>query len=221
MRFSIESKIFCGVRRSVVRASRVAGGAMLIMLAACGTTPSNERVTGSGGTGLRYSSRQVTVDLTDSERHTLATLRDRAYPDTTPERAIKAVAAVLGADGYAPVTTETDTGLVQAGRSEVLVPTWREVLRGVLKTKLGMLPAKPDHQYTAALISVRAAADGQGALVRARFDNTVWDSNGDSKTQTVVDRTAYDAFFTRLAEALRPGGMPVPPAASPHQPQAQ
>lgn len=120
------------------------------------------------------------------------------------------------------MTSEADTGLVQAGRSEVLVPKWREVLRGVLKTKLGMLPARPDHQYTTALISVRPAADGQGAQVRVRFDNTVWDSNGDSKTQTVVEQAAYDAFFTRLAEALKSAnGMPALPGSPPHQPPVQ
>ncbi|NPT47211.1 hypothetical protein GNZ12_39180 [Paraburkholderia sp. 1N] len=65
-------------------------------------------------------------------------------------------------------------------------PKWREVLRGVLKTSIGMLPAE----------------GGQGVVVRARFDDTVWDSNGDARTKTVLARDEYDAFFGKVGEAL-------------------
>ncbi|WP_246216378.1 hypothetical protein [Paraburkholderia agricolaris] len=172
------------------------------LLGACKAPDPNERVTGSGGTAVKYSSRQVSVDLTDSERTALAAMRDRGFPGATREKALTAVASALKSSGYAPVTVETDTALVEAGRSEVLVPKWREVLRGVLKTRIGMLPAKPDHQYTAALVSVRPAESGQGVVVRARFDNTVWDSNGDARTKTVLAREEYEAFFGKVGEAL-------------------
>jgi hypothetical protein len=175
---------------------------IVAMLGACTTPDPNERVTGSGGTAVKYSSRQVSEDLTDSERNALAAMRDRSFPGSTREQALTAVAAALKSSGYAPVTVETDTALVEAGRAEVLVPKWREVLRGVLKTRLGMLPAKPDHQYTAALVSVCAAEGGQGVVVRVRFDNTVWDSNGDARTKTVLARDEYEAFFGKVGEAL-------------------
>ncbi|WP_246287299.1 hypothetical protein [Paraburkholderia sediminicola] len=187
--------------RPLWRSVCVSAGVVAI-LGACTTPDPNERVTGSGGTAVKYSSRQVSVDLTDSERNALAAMRDHSFPGSTREQALTAVAAALKSSGYAPVTVEKDTALVEAGRAEVLVPKWREVLRGVLKTRISMLPAKPDHQYTAALVSVRAAEGGQGVIVRARFDNTVWDSNGDARTKTVLARGDYEAFFGKVSEAL-------------------
>ncbi|HTD05547.1 MAG TPA: hypothetical protein VK751_17225, partial [Undibacterium sp.] len=101
-----------------------------------------------------------------------------------------------------------DTGLVEGGRSEVLVSKSRELLRGVLSAKIGLLPAKPDHQYTAALVSARRSANGSGVTLRVRFDNTVWDSSGNSKTKTVVAREAYDSFFSHIEEALNASTAP-------------
>lgn len=197
-------QFFCypRARRCPFWRSVCVGAGVVVMLGACKAPDPNERVTGSGGTTVKYSSRQVSVDLTDSERTALAAMRDRSFPGATREKVLTAVAAALKSGGYAPVTVDTDTALVEAGRSEVLVPKWREVLRGVLKTRIGMLPAKPDHQYTAALVSVRAAEGGRGVVVRARFDNTVWDSNGDARTKTVLAREDYDAFFGKVGEAL-------------------
>ncbi|MFM0289605.1 hypothetical protein [Paraburkholderia megapolitana] len=178
--------------------------AALLLLGACAdpNADSNERVTGSGGKAVRYSSRQVTVDLTAEEHSTLEKVRDHTYPNATGPQALHAVVAALEADGYAPVTSEADTGIAQGGHGETLVPKWREVLRGVVKAKFGFLPAKPDHQYTTALVSVRAAEHGRGVVVRARFDNTVYDTNGDSQTKTVIKPDAYDDFFALTARAL-------------------
>ncbi|MFL9874530.1 hypothetical protein [Paraburkholderia megapolitana] len=178
--------------------------AALLLLGACAdpNADSNERVTGSGGKAVRYSSRQVTVDLTAEEHSTLEKVRDHTYPNATGPQALHAVVAALEADGYAPVTSEADTGIAQGGHGETLVPKWREVLRGVVKAKFGFLPAKPDHQYTTALVSVRATEHGHGVVVRARFDNTVYDTNGDSQTKTVIKPDAYDDFFALTARAL-------------------
>ena len=82
-----------------------------------------------------------------------------------------------------------------------MVPKSRQLLRGVLATKIGMLPAKPDHEYTAALVSIRSGERG-GVLIRLRLKTTVWDSKGDSKTQTVVAREAYDGLFSRIQDEL-------------------
>ncbi|MFM0591459.1 MULTISPECIES: hypothetical protein [Paraburkholderia] len=187
------------------------GVGVVASLAACSTPDPNQRVTGSGGTLVKYSSAQVSVDLTATERNALAGMRDRSFVGASSERALTAVAAALKASGYAPVTVEADTALVEGGRSEVLVQKWRELVRGVLKARLGGLPAKPDHQYTAALVSVRPAVSGPGVIVRARFDNTVWDSNGDARTKTVLAREDYDAFFTKVDAALRGNAAPLRP----------
>lgn len=187
------------------------GMGVVVSLGACSTPDPNQRVTGSGGTLVKYSSAQVSVDLTETERNALAGMRDHSFASASRERVLTAVAAALKASGYAPVTVETDTALVEGGRSEVLVQKWRELVRGVLKSKIGSLPAKPDHQYTAALVSVRPAVGGPGLIVRARFDNTVWDSNGDARTKTVLAREDYDAFFVKVEAALRDGAAPLGP----------
>nr|WKF62076.1 hypothetical protein HUO10_006608 [Paraburkholderia busanensis] len=178
---------------------------VIATLGACSTPDPNERVTGSGGSLVKYSSAQVSVDLTDSERAALAGMRDHAVMGVSRDQVLTAVGAALKESGYAPVNVDTDTALVEGSRSEVLVEKWRQVMRGVLKARLGMMPAKPDHQYTSALVSVRSAPNGKGVIVRARFDNTVWDSNGDARTKTVIARADYDAFFEKIDAALRGG----------------
>lgn len=183
---------------------------LLLSLAACSTPNPQERVTGSGGTVVKYSSRQTTVDLTAGERSTFAAIRDRDFPNASVAQTLRAVETTLTASGYGPLTTENDTGLVQGGRSEVLIPKWRAVLRGVLKTRVGLLPAKPDHQYTTALVTVRASAMGPGVAVRVRFDNTLWDSGGDSQTKIVLAKDAYDHFFARVKHDLDALAVPAP-----------
>lgn len=170
-------------------------------MSACANQNPNERVTGTGGGMIRYSSRQVTVDLTPAERETLEKVRNHGFAHATPARTIEAAAEALKAEGYAPVTSDAESGIVEGGRSKVLIPKWHEVLRGALKQKFGALPAKPDHQYTAALVSVRADGHG-GAELRARFENTVYDSNGDSKTKTLIDSASYDDFCKLVGDAL-------------------
>ncbi|MCA8273678.1 hypothetical protein LGN17_14330 [Burkholderia sp. AU30280] len=171
-------------------------------LTGCATKPDNERQIGSGGSLVRYSSSQTEVDLTDSEQQTLRMLSDRRYADATQARVLDAVAGVLRAQGYAPVTVDRDSGLVEAGRSDTLIPKWRQLLRGALKARIGMLPTKPDHERVAAIVTVRAGRDAHAAIVRARFDRTVWDSAGDSRTKTVLEPEYYQAFFTEVDKAM-------------------
>ncbi len=174
----------------------------LAMLAACASAPVNERETGSGGTLVRYSSRQVSVDLTEAEQRTLHSMRDRTYANAAPDRALDAVAKALAELGYAPVSVDMEAGLVEAGHSATLVPKWRQLLRGALKSYTGMFPPKADHERVVAIVTVRPGAGSQSALVRARFDSTVWDSNGDARTKTVLQREAYDGFFASVEKAL-------------------
>ncbi|MCA8097742.1 hypothetical protein [Burkholderia contaminans] len=171
-------------------------------LAGCATKPANERQIGDGGSLVRYSSSQTEVDLTDTERQTLRMLSDRRYADATQAHLLDAVAGALRAQGYAPVTVDRDSGLVEAGRSDALIPKWRQLLRGALKARIGMLPTKPDHERVAAIVTVRAGQDAHVAIVRARFDRTVWDSAGDSRTKTVMEPEYYQAFFTEVDKAM-------------------
>ncbi|MGM3275098.1 hypothetical protein [Ralstonia sp. 24A2] len=185
------------------QASRYLGlASVVLMLVACSGPPPNERETGSGGTLVRYSSRQVSVDLTDAEQQSLRTMRDRTYANTAPDRALSAVAKALTELGYAPVSVDNETGLVEAGHSDTLVPKWRQLLRGALKNYTGMFPAKPDHERVSAVIAVKAGAGNRATLVRARFDSTVWDSNGDARTKTVLQREVYDGFFAGVDKVL-------------------
>jgi hypothetical protein len=183
----------------------VALAGILSMLAACAATPSNERETGSGGTLVRYSSRQVTVDLSDAEQQSLRTMRDHTYANMTRDRTLDAVASTLKEQGFDAVSVDNDAGLVEAGRSATLVPKWRQLLRGALKNYTSLLPAKADHERVAAVVTVWSPDAGRAMIVRVRFDSTVWDSNGDAKTKTVLQRDVYDGFFSALSKVLFAG----------------
>lgn len=145
------------MQRRIRQASRyLALAGIILILVACSGPPPNERETGSGGTLVRYSSRQVSVDLTDAEQQSLRAMRDRTYTNIAPDRALSAVAKALTELGYAPVSVDNETGLVEAGLSDTLVPKWRQLLRGALKNYTGMFPAKPDHERVSAVIAVKA-----------------------------------------------------------------
>lgn len=176
----------------------------LSMLGACASPSKNERETGNGGTLVRYSSSQTTVDLTDEEQQSLRAMRDHTYANVTRDRTMDAVAKVLGDLGFAPVSVDRDSGLVEAGRSATLVPKWRQLLRGALKSYTSIFPAKADHERVSAIVTVRAGDDGGATIVRTRFDATVWDSNGDSRTKTLLQRELYDDFFSAVGKVLSP-----------------
>ncbi|WP_241026124.1 hypothetical protein [Burkholderia sp. Tr-20390] len=174
---------------------------LFAVLAGCAAKPENERQIGSGGSLVRYSSSQTEVDLSESEQQTLRMMTDRRYAGATQGRALDAVAGVLRAQGYAPVTVDRDSGLIEGGRSDTLIPKWRQLLRGALKARIGGLPAKPDHERIAAVVTVRVTAT-HDAIVRARFDRTVWDSNGDSRMKTIVEPDFYQTFFSAMDKAM-------------------
>ncbi len=199
----------------------IAGLSLLAGISACASPPANERETGSGGQLVRYSSRQVSVDLTDAQRETLRQLRDHVLAETQQARILEAISRTLAKEGYAPVSVDTEMGVVEAERNTVLVPKWRQIARGVLKSRIGGLPAKPDHERMAVIVAVRSTQGEQGkqgklgergervqhveqgSLVRVRFDRTVWDSNGDARTETVLEKDVYDGFFSALDLAVR------------------
>ncbi|WP_236655025.1 hypothetical protein [Burkholderia pyrrocinia] len=174
---------------------------LFAVLAGCAAKPETERQIGSGGSLVRYSSSQTEVDLTDAERQTLRMSSDRRYAGASQARVLDAVAGVLRVQGYAPVTVDRDAGLIEAGRSDTLIPKWRQLLRGALKARIGGLPAKADHERVAAVVTVRVTG-ARDVVVRARFDRTVWDSSGDSRTKTVIEPAYYQAFFGEMDKAM-------------------
>ncbi|KVD71678.1 hypothetical protein [Burkholderia ubonensis] len=192
-----------GIRRfrRARRTRSLACAGLFAALAGCAAQPATERQIGSGGSLVRYSSSQTEVDLTDAEQQALRMLSDRSYAGATQAHVLDAVAGVLRAQGYAPVTVERDTGLVEAGRSDTLLPKWRQLLRGAVKARIGFLPAKPDHERVAAIVTVRVTST-RDTVVRARFNRTVWDSNGDSRTKTVVEPDFYQTFFAEVDKAM-------------------
>ena len=52
------------------------------------------------------------------------------------------------------------------------------------------------------VVTVRVTA-ARDAIVRARFDRTVWDSNGDSRMKTIVGSDCYQTFFRAMDKAMR------------------
>lgn len=211
VKLSRVSAVVCPVSGSPRRAladvgAAIAGLSLLVGISACASPPANERETGSGGQLVRYSSRQVSVDLTDAQRETLRQLRDHVLAESQQARILEAIARTLTKEGYAPVSVDAEMGVVEAERNTVLVPKWRQIARGVLKSRIGGLPAKPDHERLAVIVAVRAAQGSpskQGSLVRVRFDRTVWDSNGDARTETVLEKDVYEGFFNALDLAVR------------------
>lgn len=158
----------------------------------------NEQVVGEGGRLLRYSSTQVRVELDAAETASYHQARDFYWRGVTVAQALRAGGKALAAMGYGRLEEDADFSLLRAERHEKLVSTSREVLRGLLKMKMG-LPGKPDHQTLEALITLRPAVGGQGAWLRARFQRTIWDSNGDSRSKQVSEPELYRDFFARLS----------------------
>ena len=164
-------------------------------------TKSTEDVTGNGGHLLRYSSKQVNVELTTAQRSAWLHARDQDYPIAQLDKVLDAIAATLAQQGYATPELDSQFHMVQARHDEVLVSKGREILRGVLKSKMP-LPGRPDHQSTEALVVLTTSPDGHGVQARTQFRSTVWDSNGDSRTMVVSDPAVYRTFYSGVNAQL-------------------
>ncbi len=174
------------------------------LLCACSTQPKPpkppERVTGNGGSVVRYSSRQTVIDLTPDERAALDRIRVHSYPALDHPRVLAACADALKAAGYVQVAADPATDIVSAEKHEALVGKSREMLRGLLKSQGLAFGAKPDHKSTYVQLVLRR--DGANSRIWASLNETVWDSNGDSKTRQVTDPERYEALFQRLDALL-------------------
>lgn len=175
----------------------------LLAVGACASHDEDTRVTGSGGSMVRYSSTQKTVDLTPQQRSALLPLQDHYYPGLSGEAALAQAAAALRQMQFKPVLERPDAALVEGELDTKLVSRDHEVLRGVLKQKVPFMPKKPDHQSTRALVAVRPGL-AAGTLVHLELEDTVWDSNGDSTTTEATAAQRYQEFFGRFGAGPLP-----------------
>ncbi|MGQ5522588.1 hypothetical protein ACUHMQ_04925 [Chitinimonas sp. PSY-7] len=177
--------------------------AIATLTVACAHKNPNERVTGNGGNRLlRVSSHQVTVDLTQEERQALAKVQDRHIISASELDVVNASVVALSKMGFAPVKADTDLQQIEGERNKVVSIRWRMAIRAMLKAKGIPLKGKPDHESIRAFVSIRPGKPADVPLVRARFDITVWDTNGDSRTTTIHDGAIYTCFFSQLNYAL-------------------
>ncbi|WP_083339069.1 hypothetical protein [Chromobacterium sphagni] len=176
-------------------------GIILLALGAAALTDDNEQVTGQGGRLLRYSSTQLRAEPSEEEMNAYLQARDRQLSGASLPAVLQAARQALQKLGYTRVEVDADYGLIQAKKNEPLVSHARQVLRGVLKIKVP-LPAKPDHQSTALLLSLRPGSQPHDVLLRARIEQTVWDSSGNSRTMLDSDHAAYQQLFEQLDAAL-------------------
>ena len=176
----------------------------ITLIAPARAADDKEQTTGEGGRFLRYSSTQKRVELTPQERQSYEQNRDRIFRNASVPQLLDASRAVLTELGYADVELDGDFNQVQAELRENLIGDSRKLLRGLWKSKLWM-PAKPDHQTTEAMVVMVPVNHLHDVAVRIRFRQTVWDSNGDSRTRVLSEAEAYQAFFSRLQQLGRFG----------------
>ena len=186
------------------RCSRLLPLACIALLSACSGTPKPakppERVTGAGGSMLRYSSKQTTIELTPAERAAVDQVRVRAYPASDAAQLRDACAAALKAAGYEQVAGDAATDIVTGERHQKLVGRSREALRGLLKSQGP--PTAPSRTTRAPTPSSSSAATAP-RRVWIGLNSTIWDSNGDAKSRVVTDAAAYQDLFARLDQALK------------------
>lgn len=178
--------------------------AVALAAAGCSHDPKpQERVTGDGGSKLLHlSSKQVTVDLDDAQRAALTTMQDRRFATQDVPTVLTSCASALQGMDFQPVTTDREIMIVEGEQDKVVGTRWREAIRALLKARGVPLSGRPDHQSIKALVTVRT--DQAGIMVRARFTLTVWDTNGDSRTETMIDQGLYDDFFSAVTAATTP-----------------
>ena len=109
-----------------------------------------ERVTGAGGSMLRYSSKQTTIELTPAERAAVDQVRVRAYPASDAAQLRGAAQAA----GYEQVAGDAATDIVTGERHQKLVGRSRESCAACSSQGLAY-GAKPDHQSTYAQLVIR------------------------------------------------------------------
>ncbi|WP_046166676.1 hypothetical protein [Chromobacterium vaccinii] len=161
----------------------------------------NEQMQGQGGRVLRYSSTQVRVEPTSEDVRNYLQARDARLEGASVAAALQAGRKAFERLGYKRVDADADYGVIRAEKDETLVNEARQVLRGLLKLKFP-LPGKPDHQTTEVLLTLKPGGQPRQVLLRANIRQTVWDSNGNSRTLLCSDQAVYRQLFDQLSDAL-------------------
>ncbi|POZ61838.1 hypothetical protein [Chromobacterium alticapitis] len=178
--------------------------AILILLSSlCQTALADDKETvqGQGGRVLRYSSTQVRVAPSPEDMRNYLQARDARLDGAGAAMALQAGRKALEQLGYKQIEVDTDYSVIRAEKDETLVSEARQTLRGLLKLKFP-LPGKPDHQTTEVLLTLRPGPQPGQLLLRTRIRQTVWDSNGNSRTLLCSDPAIYRQLYEKLASAL-------------------
>ncbi|AXE31865.1 hypothetical protein DK842_19360 [Chromobacterium phragmitis] len=165
----------------------------------------NEQVQGQGGRVLHYSSTQVRVEPSAEEMRRYLQVRDLRLESASAAEALQAGKQALEKMGYGRVELDPEYGVIRAEKDEVLISQARQVLRGLLKLKFP-LPGKPDHQTTELLLTLRPGGQARQLMLRAQIRQTIWDSNGNSRTLLCSDQAYYRQFYDQLAAMLEGRG---------------
>lgn len=174
---------------------------LALSLPAGALASNQESIQGQGGRILSYSSTQIRVEPTAEEMQRYLQVRDSKIQNASPAAALNAARQALEQMGYKRVDVDADFGIIRAEKDEVLVSQARQVLRGLLKLKFP-LPGKPDHQTTELTLALRASPQPRQLQLRAHIRQTIWDSNGNSRTLLCSDQASYRQFFDTLRQAL-------------------
>ncbi|UTH73613.1 hypothetical protein [Chromobacterium sp. IIBBL 290-4] len=165
----------------------------------------NETVQGQGGRVLNYSSTQIRVEPSAEDIRNYQQARDRVLDGASLSAALQAGRRALQQLGYNRVDIDAEFGVIRAEKDEVLISQARQVLRGLLKLKFP-LPGKPDHQTTELLLTLRNGAQARQIWLRAQMRQTIWDSNGNSRTLLLSDPASYGQVYDKLTAALNGQG---------------
>lgn len=170
-------------------------------LTGCANKNPNERQTGNGGTLLRYSSSQSRLEMTPEQQAEYQRNRSRVYNHVSNPDWLMLSSESIKRLEFIEVKIDRETGQVEAEQNVKLISSLRQVGRALWKSQLPM-PAKPDHKQVKALIAI-APKTPSSTLVSVRFEETVWDSNGDAQSRTVSEPVLYQKFFETLESLSR------------------
>ncbi|POB00523.1 hypothetical protein C2134_01200 [Chromobacterium sinusclupearum] len=196
----IAAKVHDNIQRSKAM-RRIVMFYLLAALSAHSLAADNEQVQGQGGNILRYSSTQLRIEPSAQENQSYLQVRDTRLEGATTASALQAGRKALEALGYNRIEVDADYGLIRAEKDEVLISQSRQILRGILKLKFP-LPGKPDHQTTETLLTLRPGGQAGQVLLRAHIRQTIWDSNGNSRTKLCSDQAVYRQLYDKMNSAL-------------------
>lgn len=175
--------------------------AMSLTLAACASKNPYERKTGDGGNLLRHSSSQSRIDLNPQEQAQFAQIRSQIYSHNLASDWVGLAQKSMKLLEFTAIQIDPVLMHVEAEKNSNVISSWRQIGRALWKTKLP-LPAKPDHTQIKALVTIQPRPAESSMLVSVRFEETVWDSNGDAKSRIITEPDLYHRFFKNYEQLI-------------------